>query len=174
MSRAGANSQRAGHAARTDGAGRASRSSVDRVHASLRDLAGVYPPGSRLKLTALATEHQVSFIPVRETLQRLEAERACPSASPPPRHRRHQSAELPGAMLTCKLGSAIAAGCASIVKPAQQTPLTAIEICRARSDAGAPDGLVGLIISSRPQMVADELSSDAPVRKVHGIRSGRS
>ena len=176
MSRAGANTQRAGQAARTDGTDGASRSSVDRVHASLREkiLAGVYPPGSRLKLTALATEHQVSFIPVREALQRLEAERACPSASPPPRHRRHQSAELPGAMLTCKLGSAIAAGCASIVKPAQQTPLTAIEICRARSDAGAPDGLVGLIISSRPQMVADELSSDAPVRKVHGIRSGRS
>ena len=37
-------------------------------------LAGVYPPGSRLKLTALATEHQVSFIPVREALQRLEAD----------------------------------------------------------------------------------------------------
>jgi DNA-binding GntR family transcriptional regulator len=43
-------------------------------------LAGVYPPGSRLKLTALATEHQVSFIPVREALQRLEAERLIETA----------------------------------------------------------------------------------------------
>lgn len=77
-------------------------------------------------------------------------------------------------MLTCKLGPAIAAGCASIVEPAQQTPLTAIEICRALCDAGAPDGLVGLIISSRPQMVADELSSDARVRQLHGIGSGGS
>jgi succinate-semialdehyde dehydrogenase / glutarate-semialdehyde dehydrogenase len=76
-------------------------------------------------------------------------------------------------MLTCKLGPAIAAGCVSIVKPVRQTPLTAIEICRAVSDAGAPDGLVGLI-SSRPQMVADELSSDARVRKVHGIGSAGS
>jgi DNA-binding GntR family transcriptional regulator len=77
MSRAGARTQRVGQAARADGTVGASRSSVDRVHAALREkiLAGAYPPGSRLKLTALATEHDVSFIPVREALQRLEAER---------------------------------------------------------------------------------------------------
>jgi DNA-binding GntR family transcriptional regulator len=77
MTRAGAHIQRAGQAPRRNGADGAGRSSVDRVHASLREkiLAGVYPPGSRLKLTTLAAEHQVSFIPVREALQRLEAER---------------------------------------------------------------------------------------------------
>lgn len=51
--------------------------SVDRVHDALREniLSGTYAPGSRLILSRLATEHDVSFIPVREALQRLEAER---------------------------------------------------------------------------------------------------
>jgi DNA-binding GntR family transcriptional regulator len=53
------------------------RSSVDRVHEALREkiLSGVYPPGSRLILSRLAAEHEMSFIPVREALQRLEGER---------------------------------------------------------------------------------------------------
>jgi DNA-binding GntR family transcriptional regulator len=52
-------------------------SRVDRVQAAIRDkiLAGFYPPGSRLILSRLAAEHGVSFIPIREALQRLEAER---------------------------------------------------------------------------------------------------
>ena len=52
-------------------------SRVDRVQAAIREriLAGVYPPGSRLILSRLAAEHGVSFIPIREALQRLEAER---------------------------------------------------------------------------------------------------
>ncbi|HEX3238985.1 MAG TPA: GntR family transcriptional regulator [Solirubrobacterales bacterium] len=51
--------------------------SVERVHRALREniLSGSYPPGSRLILARLAREHEVSFIPVREALQRLEAER---------------------------------------------------------------------------------------------------
>lgn len=52
-------------------------SSVDRVHRELREriLSGKYPPGSRLILTRLSEEHGLSFIPIREALQRLEAER---------------------------------------------------------------------------------------------------
>lgn len=51
--------------------------SVERVHGALREsiLRGAYEPGSRLILSRLAAEHGVSFIPVREALQRLEAER---------------------------------------------------------------------------------------------------
>jgi DNA-binding GntR family transcriptional regulator len=53
------------------------RSSVDRVHEALREkiLAGTYPPNSRLILSRLSAEHGVSLIPIREALQRLEAER---------------------------------------------------------------------------------------------------
>lgn len=51
--------------------------SVERVHRSLREniLSGAYPPGSRLILSRLAHDLEVSFIPVREALQRLESER---------------------------------------------------------------------------------------------------
>jgi DNA-binding GntR family transcriptional regulator len=53
------------------------RSSVDRLEDALREriLSGAYPPGSRLVLSKVAQEHSVSFIPVREALQRLETER---------------------------------------------------------------------------------------------------
>jgi DNA-binding GntR family transcriptional regulator len=52
-------------------------SSVDRVHEAVREkiFSGAYPPGSRLVLSRLAQEHGMSFIPVREALQRLEVER---------------------------------------------------------------------------------------------------
>jgi DNA-binding GntR family transcriptional regulator len=52
-------------------------SRVDRVEEELREriLSGAYAPGSRLILNRLATEHEVSFIPIREALQRLESER---------------------------------------------------------------------------------------------------
>jgi DNA-binding GntR family transcriptional regulator len=64
-----------GPVAGADGA--RSQSSVDRLEEALREkiLAGAYPPGSRLILSRLAAEHEVSFIPVREALQRLETER---------------------------------------------------------------------------------------------------
>jgi DNA-binding GntR family transcriptional regulator len=47
------------------------------VYEALREkiLSGVYAPGSRLILSRLANEHEMSFIPVREALQRLEGER---------------------------------------------------------------------------------------------------
>lgn len=50
---------------------------VDQVYEAIqrRILSGAYPPGSRLHLTKLAQEHGVSFIPVREAMRRLEAER---------------------------------------------------------------------------------------------------
>jgi DNA-binding GntR family transcriptional regulator len=52
-------------------------SNVDRVHSALREgiLTGTYEPGSRLVLSKVAAEHDVSLIPVREAMQRLDAER---------------------------------------------------------------------------------------------------
>jgi succinate-semialdehyde dehydrogenase/glutarate-semialdehyde dehydrogenase len=73
---------------------------------------------------------------------------------------------FPAAMLTRKLGPAIAAGCTSIAKPAEETPLTAIEVCRAIQDAGVPPGVVNLVTSSNPAMVADVLMQDPRVRKL--------
>ena len=47
---------------------------------------------------------------------------------------------FPAAMMTRKLGPALAAGCPMIVKPASQTPLTALEIAKLLEQAGVPEG----------------------------------
>lgn len=73
---------------------------------------------------------------------------------------------FPAAMMTRKLGPAMAAGCTSVVKPASATPLTAALIVRAIEDAGAPPGVVNLVTSRASGMVADELFGDARVRKI--------
>ena len=73
---------------------------------------------------------------------------------------------FPAAMLTRKLGPALAAGCTSVVKPAGATPLTAALIVRAMEDAGTPPGVVNLITSRSSAMVADQLFGDSRVRKI--------
>jgi succinate-semialdehyde dehydrogenase/glutarate-semialdehyde dehydrogenase len=73
---------------------------------------------------------------------------------------------FPAAMMTRKLGPAMAAGCTSIVKPASATPLTAAAVLRAIEDAGVPKGVVNLITSRSSGMVSRELFGDARVRKV--------
>jgi succinate-semialdehyde dehydrogenase/glutarate-semialdehyde dehydrogenase len=73
---------------------------------------------------------------------------------------------FPAAMMTRKLGPALAAGCTSIVKPASATPLTAVAILRAIEDAGAPAGVVNLITSRRSGDVSKTLFADARVRKI--------
>ena len=73
---------------------------------------------------------------------------------------------FPAAMMTRKLGPAMAAGCTSVVKPASATPLTAALVLRAIEDAGAPAGVVNLVTSRSAGMVAETLFSDARVRKM--------
>ncbi len=73
---------------------------------------------------------------------------------------------FPAAMLTRKLGPALAAGCTSVVKPASATPLTAALIMRAIEDAGTPPGVVNLITSRSSGMFADRLFTDSRVRKI--------
>jgi succinate-semialdehyde dehydrogenase/glutarate-semialdehyde dehydrogenase len=73
---------------------------------------------------------------------------------------------FPAAMMTRKLGPAMAAGCTSVVKPASATPLTAALVLRAIEDAGAPAGVVNLVTSRSSGMVAETIFSDRRVRKV--------
>jgi succinate-semialdehyde dehydrogenase/glutarate-semialdehyde dehydrogenase len=73
---------------------------------------------------------------------------------------------FPAAMMTRKLGPAIAAGCTSVVKPASATPLTAALILRAIEDAGTPPGVVNLVTSRNSGMVAQTIFGDRRVRKV--------
>lgn len=72
----------------------------------------------------------------------------------------------PVSMITRKVAPAIAAGCTVVLKPAEQTPLSAIEIFKVFADAGIPDGVVNLIPSSQPKEVGDELLTNPKVKKI--------
>src|SRR5699024_841630 len=52
---------------------------------------------------------------------------------------------FPSSMITRKIGPALAAGCTVILKPAPETPLSAIEIVKIMEKAGMPDGVVNLV-----------------------------
>ena len=73
---------------------------------------------------------------------------------------------FPAAMLTRKIGPALAAGCTVIAKPASQTPLTAILIDEILTEAGAPEGVVNLLVSSNSRAVTEVVLGDPRVRKL--------
>ena len=73
---------------------------------------------------------------------------------------------FPAAMATRKLGPALAAGCSVILKPASETPLTALAIVEILREAGAPDGVVNLILTEQPHDISAALLDHPDVRKV--------
>jgi succinate-semialdehyde dehydrogenase/glutarate-semialdehyde dehydrogenase len=73
---------------------------------------------------------------------------------------------FPAAMITRKIAPALAAGCTVIVKPAEQTPLTACLLMEIFREAGLPDGAVNLVTGSNPRVIGDVLLGDSRVRKV--------
>ena len=73
---------------------------------------------------------------------------------------------FPAAMATRKLGPALAAGCTTICKPAEDTPLTVLLIAHLLSEAGVPDGVVNVLPVSKPGPLVEHLLSDTRVRKV--------
>ncbi len=72
----------------------------------------------------------------------------------------------PISMITRKVAPAIAAGCTVVLKPAEQTPLCAVEIFKVFADAGLPDGVVNLITSTHPQEIGEELLTNPHVKKI--------
>jgi succinate-semialdehyde dehydrogenase/glutarate-semialdehyde dehydrogenase len=73
---------------------------------------------------------------------------------------------FPAAMLTRKIGPALAAGCTVIAKPAQQTPLTAVALAEILTEAGAPEGVVNLLVTSDSRAVTEVVLGDDRVRKL--------
>jgi succinate-semialdehyde dehydrogenase/glutarate-semialdehyde dehydrogenase len=75
---------------------------------------------------------------------------------------------FPLAMLARKIAPALAAGCAVVCKPAEDTPLTALAMARLLQEAGAPAGLVNVLTTSRERaaLLADVWLADARVRKI--------
>ncbi len=73
---------------------------------------------------------------------------------------------FPAAMATRKIAPALAAGCTVVLKPAAETPLTALAIVRILQQAGVPDGVVNLVPTTDPRGVVTAWLEDDRVRKV--------
>src|SRR5919205_1413791 len=73
---------------------------------------------------------------------------------------------FPMAMGTRKLGPAIAAGCASVVKPAQQTPLCMLALAQILEEAGLPGGAVNILTTSSSGKTTGPLIEDGRLRKL--------
>lgn len=73
---------------------------------------------------------------------------------------------FPAAMATRKIGPALAAGCTVVLKPASETPLTALALGALLTEAGVPDGVVNVLPSRRSGDVAAAVLADPRVRKL--------
>ena len=72
----------------------------------------------------------------------------------------------PAAMGTRKIAPALAAGCAVIIKPASETPLTMLALMPLLEEAGVPAGLVNVLPSKRTGALVDHMLHDPRVRVV--------
>jgi succinate-semialdehyde dehydrogenase/glutarate-semialdehyde dehydrogenase len=72
---------------------------------------------------------------------------------------------FPAAMITRKCAPGLAVGCTFVIKPAEQTPLTAIAFVVLAEKAGFPKGVIN-IITGDPEEIGKEITSNPKVRKI--------
>lgn len=72
---------------------------------------------------------------------------------------------FPAAMITRKAAAALAAGCTMVIKPASQTPFSALALMELAQRAGVPDGVLSVVTGSAREIGA-ELTSNSLVRKL--------
>ncbi|WP_394062187.1 NADP-dependent succinate-semialdehyde dehydrogenase [Alcaligenes sp. WGS1538] len=72
---------------------------------------------------------------------------------------------FPSSMITRKAGAALAAGCPIVVKPASQTPYSALALAVLAQEAGVPDGVFSVITGSASE-IGGEMTGNPDVRKV--------
>jgi succinate-semialdehyde dehydrogenase / glutarate-semialdehyde dehydrogenase len=72
---------------------------------------------------------------------------------------------FPIAMITRKVGPALAAGCTAVVKPASQTPFSALALGVLAERAGVPVGVLNIVTGSAAE-IGGELTSNLTVRKI--------
>ena len=73
---------------------------------------------------------------------------------------------FPFAMITRKAGPALAAGCTLVVKPASQTPYSALAAAALAARAGVPPGVLNVVTGGDAAAIGAELTSNPAVRKV--------
>ena len=72
---------------------------------------------------------------------------------------------FPAAMITRKAGAALAAGCTMVLKPASQTPFSALALAELAERAGIPKGVFNVVTGSA-QSIGDEICANPVVRKL--------
>lgn len=72
---------------------------------------------------------------------------------------------FPAAMITRKVAPALAAGCTCVVKPANQTPLTALKMAELAHEAGIPNGVIN-VITGRSSEIGETWLNDPRVTKI--------
>ena len=73
---------------------------------------------------------------------------------------------FPNAMITRKVGPALAAGCGVVAKPAGETPLSALALAVLAERAGLPKGIFNVVTSSKSSDIGKEFSENPIVRKI--------
>lgn len=73
---------------------------------------------------------------------------------------------FPNAMITRKVAPALAAGCTVVIKPAEDTPLSALALAELAEQAGLPAGVLNVVTAVDPVPVGNELTRNPTVRKL--------
>lgn len=73
---------------------------------------------------------------------------------------------FPAAMITRKVAPALAAGCTVVLKPAPETPLTALRLAELLAAAGGPPGVLSVLPTSDAESLVDAWLADPRVRKI--------
>src|ERR671916_522933 len=73
---------------------------------------------------------------------------------------------FPAAMITRKLGPALAAGCTMVIKPSELTPLSALEMAKIFEEAGLPTGVLSVVAGLDPAAITAPIMEDRRVRKL--------
>jgi succinate-semialdehyde dehydrogenase/glutarate-semialdehyde dehydrogenase len=73
---------------------------------------------------------------------------------------------FPNAMITRKVSPALAAGCTVVVKPAEDTPLSALALAELAERAGFPKGVLNIVTAKDPVPVGTEMTSNPLVRMI--------
>ncbi len=80
---------------------------------------------------------------------------------------------FPNAMITRKVGPALAAGCTVVVKPATETPLSALALAVLAEKAGIPKGVINIVPGKRSGEIGGELTANPIVKKLSFTGSTR-
>ncbi|TOM54552.1 aldehyde dehydrogenase family protein, partial [Vibrio parahaemolyticus] len=73
---------------------------------------------------------------------------------------------FPNAMITRKVGPALAAGCTMVLKPAAETPLSALALAALGEQAGIPAGVFNIVPGTDAQAIGGVMTSSPIVRKL--------